>query len=408
MGTNKSTGDSFDIARQVLGTAMAISKEKGLLGGISLSNGWEEVLTSDKLERKEMIYTPVKVSINAGIASAYFDNTDKAVTVTSGALLLSVGDILSFQTVGKATKGNLNIIVTAVTNDTTFTAQKAGGVDIALIVGDVAYAESNALEEGSENFKKWYKGISVPRNVFNFPQIIRVAGTVTRSMAVTNNWDFGSIKEELMRQALMDLTNKFNGIASSSNRTSLTIAGKTIKVAWGLTFFTRNNFDNAWAVIAGTPLNVVDKAAGLLTLDMVNDAFQYTFEQWGSINSIYCSPKQARALAGFENSKVNIIIPDGSNAKTVGGALQVLKSPITVGDNQINNIYVDTRMVVDEVIFFNDAHSVLIPKKDSALIGWKIKEPTEDDDSYRIGAISEYTYYYKNALETSYTLINLG
>lgn len=402
----KNTTD-FDIARQVLTTVNAIQKEKWLLGWLALEKWrWEQALKSTKLERKEMIYTPVKLSISTAITSWYFDNTNKNVSVSSWAIQLQLWDIITFQTSSKNSRWNLSIIVTAVTNDTTFTAQKVWGSDIAIVIWDLACVKSSSLPEGSRSTN--YKGIRKPRNVYNYPQNFRVSWELTREAARLMNNDFEKMVEELLRQISNDYSNNLNGIAmSSSRRGDLVINGETIKIAGWLPFFIENNFNDAWNVIAWTPANVIN-VWGLLTKSHIDNAFQYVIEQGGSVNSILCSPAQARVISTFESWKINLVVMDKSVSSTIGWAVQVLESPIKVWNNTINEIYVDASLPNDVIYIFNRENVNLVPVDWAELIWMELVEPYKwaniDKDIYSMSWLAEWTFYYKNALESAYCL----
>ena len=394
----------FDIQRQVLQTAKSVAKEQGLIWEIALSNTGSEVLTGSKLERKEMVYSPIKLEIDTAIASGYFDTTAKDVVVISGAKELQVWDLLIFQSANKTSKGSLTVIVDSITDDTTFKAKKVWGTDIAIASWDLVYLSSSALEEWSTNSE--YRGITKPRNVYNYPQIFRVAGSVSGSMASTNNWDFKNIKAELIKQVTLDLARKLNGIATSSIRyTTTTSDGKLKNYAWGLPFFVSNLFNEDGDMVAGTAPNVKN-VGGVISLDDINDGFQYAIENGGNLNAIICSPDQARKISTFENAKINIQLVNGAGSvpTKVWGAVQVLESPIKVGKNRIEAIYVDTNMAKDEAYLFNSQNGRLIPKKDRGIVWFKIQQPDENNDNYRVGAICEWTFYYENALENTFKL----
>lgn len=402
----KKTTD-FDTTRQVLTTVATIQKEKWLLWSIALTSWMRQPsLKAVKLERKEMSYTPVKLSISTGIVSWYFDNTNKNVSVTSWALQLQLWDVLIFQTSWKNSKGSLTIIVTAITNDTTFTAQKVWWADIAISIWDLACVKTGALSEWSKSTN--YKGIKKPKTVYNFPQIFRVSGELTRDAVRINNYDFQQIIEELLRQVSSDYSDKLNWLTMSySRRWDLVVDWKDVKICGWLPFFIENNFNAAGDVIAWTPANVIN-VWWLLTKSHIDNWFQYVIEQWGTINSILCSPAQARIISSFESWKINVMLLDKTVSEKIGWSVQVLESPIKVWNNTINEIYVDNSLTNDVIYLFNRDNVQLIPVEWSELIWMELNEPyiwaNKDDDVYSMSWLAEWTFYYMNAVESSYCL----
>jgi hypothetical protein len=61
-------------------------------------------------------------------------------------------------------------------------------------------------------------------------------------------------------------------------------------------------------------------------------------------------------------------------------------------------------MAKDEAYLFNSQNGRLIPKKDRGIVWFKIQQPDENNDNYRVGAICEWTFYYENALENTFKL----
>jgi hypothetical protein len=207
----------------------------------------------------------------------------------------------------------------------------------------------------------------------------------------------------------MKFMDALNGIATSSVRAERVIGGKVRRIAGGIGFFISNNFDENGEVISGTPSNVIS-VNGELTIDHINAGFKNVIENGGEVNAIRTSPDQAMRISKFENAKVNIQLVQGagSNPTTVGGAVQVLESPIKVGNNKINAIYVDTRMAKDELEMFNDTKVKLIPKQNRGVASFEIKEPTADDDNYRAKLLGEWTAYFENVKENSYKMKKLS
>lgn len=401
----KISTDGFDLARDVLFATQTLMKEKWQLWDIALKNAWNLEVTTDKLERAEMVYELVKLTLSAWIVSWYFDTTDKSVSVSSGALNLLVWQTLTFKTSAKLSRWTLTIIVTWITNDTTFTARKIGWTDVALSSWDIATVQSTVTAEGETNTN--YNWIKLTRKVYNYTQSFRVSWEISWRMARINTWNFEDIKTELLKQVQMDLKNNLSAISCGYVRNRQVIAWKTYSFAGWLPFFLLNKFDTNWDVVAWTPTNVIT-VWWALTLNHIYDAFQHAIENNWSLNAILCSPKQARAISTFEGAKINIQLLNWSNATKVWWAVQVLESPIKVGDNMISAIYVDTTIANDELYVFNEWNIQLIPMVWRGLIWMEVRMPYEgantDKDVYSISWLGEWSFYYMNSFENWYVL----
>jgi len=398
---------SVDVQRQVLHATTQIMKEYWLLWEIALKNTWEQKITGIKLERKEMVYTPVKLIIKTAITSWYFGDTAKSIEVNEWANGLTVWQIVEFQDKDKKSKWSITVIVESIVSDTEFKVILLGWDNtITLAVWDFAIWKAIAEEEGFKNSTRW--GIKKPRNVFNYTQIIRVSSEISWSLAETNNWDFPKIKEELLKQWVMDYSNQLNSIASSYIRKKATVWSKEIKIAGWLPFFIENKFDKDWNVINWKNPDNVKIVNWDLTTDEIDLGFKYVVDNGGQVNAIRTWTAQALRISKLYADKVNVNIINWTVPPTVGWPVQVLKSPIQVGKNTIKAIYVDTSMPADELEMFYDASIILIPKQNRALASFEILMPNADDDNYRLRMHWEWSFYAENIKENSYKMKKLS
>ena len=392
----------LDVTRQVLPITERILLEQGRLWAIALRNRKDRPVTSTKVEWKEMSYSPVKVKLTTATAVWYFTaGANKDIDTDTTNLL--VWDILSVQDKDKKSKGDLRLMVTEIISSTQAKAQKIWGTDVAIETTDFLYVETATNEEGSKVGKR--RQIQLPRTRYNYTQIIRAGHIIPRTQAEVNNYDFKDVKNELRTQAYKRWGEQFDGLVTSTIRTSVMTAQGERRVAWGLFYFANNNFDAKWDLISGATDNikVVNWA---LTIDLVNEAFRYAIENWGNLNSVVVNTKQAIAISKLFQDKVNVNIINGTTPKTIGGAVQILKSPINVAWNEISQIYLDLKMPQDEITFFNDKIIEANYLQNSWVLE-KVKQPTSEDDNFSIDLLWEWTIIVRNARENTYTLKKL-
>ena len=392
----------LDVTRQVLPITERILLEQGRLWAIALRNRKDKPVTSTKVEWKEMSYSPVKVKLTTATAVWYFTaGANKDIDTDTTNLL--VWDILSVQDKDKKSKGDLRLMVTEIISSTQAKAQKIWGTDVAIETTDFLYVETATNEEGSKVGKR--RQIQLPRTRYNYTQIIRAGHIIPRTQAEVNNYDFKDVKNELRTQAYKRWGEQFDGLVTSTIRTSVMTAQGERRVAWGLFYFANNNFDAKWDLISGATDNI--KAVNwALTIDLVNEAFRYAIENWGNLNSVVVNTKQAIAISKLFQDKVNVNIINGTTPKTIGGAVQILKSPINVAGNEISQIYLDLKMPQDEITFFNDKIIEANYLQNSWVLE-KIKQPTSEDDNFSIDLLWEWTIIVRNARENTYTLKKL-
>lgn len=407
MSTTNTT--MVDVSRVVLPIAERILQENQNLGAIALANrsNVKEKLVTTKLEWKEMNQGAVKSAVTTAVASGGFSTTVPSDLELASTENILVKDKITFQTASKASKGTLSLIVTEVTNSTTVKVLKIGGADITISVGDVAYIDTNAHPEGSVSLQR--RSMSMPHDMFNYAQIVKAGHKITGTLAATRNWDFADIKKELREQAYTQFARDLSGIVSSGVRSKVTIAGEEVRIAGGLTYFARGIFNNDGALTGeytSANAQIIKNLAGAdLTKEDIDDAFQAVIEKGGTINAAYTSPEQARKISGLEADKINMIVSDRSNANVIGGAVQILKSPIKVGGNEITAIYVDTKMEKDKVIFFNQNAIALVPMETRESLETE-KVATAIDDNHSLDVLGEWSFMYRNAYENSFFFDN--
>ncbi len=393
----------IDVSRQVLPITERLLKDKSKLGAIALKNRTGKEAVATKLEWKEMAMGAIKTALTTATASGYFDNTSKTIACDTTNLL--VGDVISFKASDGKSKGNLRIMITEIVSSTEAKAQKIGGTDVAVATTDVMYVDSTSNEEGSKASKR--RPAQSPRTMFNYTQIIRAGHTIPRTQAEIDNLDFKNIKAELRLQAYKRYAENFDGMVTSSVRAVIETAEGDKRISAGLPYFANNTFNSATGELLGASTDNVDSTGGDLSTDHINKAFKWAVDNWGELNAGVVNTAQAIKISELYKDKVNVNVFNGTNPEIVGGAVQVLKSPIQVAGNTINSLYVDLRMAQDEITFFNEDSIEAIPLKGSAALE-EIKKPTAIDDNYSIDLLGEWTIKVKNARENTFTLKGLN
>lgn len=392
----------IDVSRQVLPITERLLQDQAKLGAVALRNRTKLVATSTKLEWKEMAMWAIKTALTTATASGYFDGTSKTIECDTTNLL--VGDVVSFKTSTGTSKGDLRIMITEIVSSTEAKAQKIGWTDVAVATTDVLYVESTANEEGSTSKKR--RPAQSPRTMYNHTQIIRAGHTIPRTQANIDNMDFKDIKAELRTQAYKRYADNFDGMVTSTVRTVITTAEGDKRISGWLQYFANNTFNSATGEYVASSTDNVDSSGWALSTDKVDKAFKWAIENGGSLNAWVLNTAQAIKLSKLYEDKVNVNILNGTTPTTVGGAVQVLKSPINIAGNEIKSLYVDLRMPQDEVTFFNENSIEAVPLKGSEALE-EIKEPSAKDDNYSIDILWEWTIKVKNARENTFTLKGL-
>lgn len=393
----------LDVARQVLPVAERILLQKSALGWIALKNRTWLVAKSTKLEWKEMMTWAIKVNPTVATISWYFDGTDKNFSIPTANIM--VWDIIAFQDSTFKAKWTLRVIITWITNSTTATARKVWGADIAIATTDFAFVQTMAEEEGSVVSKR--RPYEVPQNLYNFTQIIRAWHIIPWTDVSIMNYSFSDVKNELRTQAYDKYSRALDWLVTSSVRTSLTLwAGWVRRIAGWLNYFALSNFDPSTGDYTSDSTVNVKSVGWLMTKDHINFAFKYVIENGGWLNALVANTAQLMQLASLYQDKVNVQVINGSVAGTVGGAVNVIKSPISIAWNEISAIYLDTSMPQDEVIFFNTNTIEAVPLEGRAALE-EITEPSGKNDNYSIDVIWEWTVKVKNAKNNTYVLKTL-
>jgi len=395
----------LDVQRQVIPLAEKILLWKSALWGIALANNRKSKLVakSTKLEWKEMVSWAIKLNFTAWTTSWYFDTTDKNFSINTTNLL--IWDIISFQDSTFKAKGDLRILVTGIVDGSTATARKISGSDIAITTSDWAFVESMAEEEGSKVSRR--RAMEVPSTLYNFTQIIRAGHSIPGTDVATMNYSFADTKKELREQAYDKYTRALDGLITSSVRISLSLpAGWVRRIAWGLNYFALNNFDASTGDYSSPSTLNLKNVWGALTKDHINFAFKYVIENGWKLNALVGNTSQLMQIASLYQDKVNVQVINGTVAWTVWGAVNVLKSPITVAWNEINALYLDTRMPQDELVFFNTGIIEAVPLEWRGALE-EIKEPSAGNDNYSLDLLWEWTVKVKDAKSNTYVLKGL-
>lgn len=395
----------LDVQRQVIPVAEKILLEKSALWGIALRNNRASKLVakSTKLEWKEMVTGAIKLNVTAWIASWYFDWTDKNFSINTSNLM--VWDIISFQDSTFKAKGDLRIIITALVDSWTAKARKIGGSNIAITTTDWAFVDSMAEADGSQVSKR--RAMEVPSTLYNFTQIIRAGHSISWTDATTLNYSFADTKKELREQAYDKFTRALDWVITSSVRMSLALPeGWVRRIAGWLNYFALNNFDpSTWDYSSPSSVNV-KVVNGVITKEHINFAFKHVIENGGALDALVANTAQLMQIATLYQDKVNVNVINGTVAWVVGGAVQVLKSPINVAGNEIKALYLDTRMPQDEIQFFNTNTIEAVPLEWRGALE-EITEPTAKNDNYSIDLLGEWTVKIKNAKSNTFVLKGL-
>ena len=403
------TSKNLDLVRQVFSVIERILTDRGALSGLALRNFVNSTkikeATNTKVEHKEFKKGRISTSIGTGTISGYFDTTAKAFDLGDTSNLLE-GDILRFEDLVNKRKGTLEVFIVSIVNATQVTAMKVGWADIALLTTDIAVFQSNANPENSGESER--RPLNQPSTQFNYTQILKEGREISGTSFETDNYSEETARVELNGQVLEDFAMALEGLTAGWDRNEFTnpATNKIIRKSGWLAYFTRNLFDSAWAVTWPATLNVVDKASATLTMDFINDGFEYIIKNGGQANAIVCSEKQARAISDLENSKINIALLDAQR----GTQVNVLRSPINVNGNQINNIYVDFNMPKDELIMINENKIFLVPLRNrSGIPTYKTLWNGENSsDGVKTDMLGEWSFIFDNAVCNSYTLTNLA
>lgn len=390
----------LDVARQVLPITEKILLNEGALGWIALRNRTSLVARTTKLEWKEMTSGAIKVNPTVATISWFFDGTDKNFSIPTANIM--VWDIISFQDSTFKAKWDLRIMITWITSWTVATARKIGGSDIAIATTDFAFVSSMAEAEGSVVSTR--RAYEVPATLYNFTQIVRAWHSIPWTDTALFNYDFNNIKAELRTQAYEKFSRAFNGMITSSVRTSVTLwAGWVRRVAGWLNFFALNKFDASTGDVTGASTENVKTVSWLMTKENVNFAFKYVIENGWKLNAMVANTAQIMVLNSLYQEKINVNIVNWTVAWTVGGSVNVIKSPINIDGNEISAIYLDTSMPQDEVIFFNTNTIEAVPLEGRAALE-EITEPSGKNDNYSVDLLWEWTVKVKNARANTYVL----
>lgn len=393
----------LDVSRQVLPLTQVLLTEQGRLGAVALANRGADV-HSTKVEWKEMTMGAIKVKLTSQAISGYFSESEaKAIELDTTNLM--VGDILSVQDENRKSKWNLRIMITEIVSGTEAKAQKVGWKDVAIETSDFLFVETTAKEEGAIAKKR--RPFQTPRTLYNYTQIIKGDGIITGTQAQVNNYDFDNIKKEIRKQAYKKYAEDLDGIVTSGVRRVIETSRGTQRVAGGLLYFAGNSFNKSTGEQEGEVTENIIEVNGELTVDHVHQAFKNVIDNGGSLNSVVVNTAQAIAISKLYEDKVNVNVINGTVPSTVGGAVQILKSPINVSWNNIENIYLDTKMPQDEIIFFNK--NII---KARAMAGRaaleQIHMPTADNDNYICDILGEWTVTFENARENTFVLTKMS
>lgn len=395
----------LDVQRQVIPVAEKILLGKSALWGIALKNNraTKLVAKTTRLEWKEMVTGAIKLNVTAWIASWYFDGTDKDFSINTSNLL--IWDIISFQDSTFKAKWDLRIIVTALVDGGTAKARKISGSDVAITTTDWAFVDTMAEAEGSQVTKR--RALEVPSTLYNFTQIIRAGHSIPGTDVATMNYSFDDTKKELRGQAYDKFTRALDWLVTSSVRMSLALPeGWVRRISGWLNYFALNNFDPSTGDYASPSTVNLKVVNGALVKDHINFAFKYVIENGGKLNALAANTAQLMEIASLYQDKVNVNVINGTVAWVVGGAVQVLKSPISVAGNEINAIYLDTRMPQDEITFFNTDIIEAVPLEGRGALE-EISVPTAKNDNYSIDLLGEWTVKIKNAKSNTFVLKGL-
>ena len=394
---------SFDVARYVLPYTEQLLKEQNSLWEIALKNRNKfKPVRATKVEFKEYAKWPVKSPVTTATTAWYFaENTPVALEVENTTNFL-VWDVLTFQTSDKKAKWDLTVVVTAITSWTELEVQYVGWDNtIAIEADDVAYLDTTAFPEWSETTKR--RPMYKPRKIYNYTQIVKAWKSLSWTTVEINQYDFDDITRELKAQVYNDFAQKLAWLVSSAVRNSLVVAWEDVRIAGWLNYFARNTFDTDGEVTWKATANVRN-VGWALTLDLIDDAFQYVIENEGVINACICSPAQARKISELNPTSVAINFDwQGTNLPVKGGATQILLSPINVNWNAITAIFVDRKMPKDEIIFFNMNNLALIPMDNRAALENEINY-NATKDIYSLDMLWEWTVRYVDAPENTYIL----
>lgn len=398
---------ALDSKRTVLAAMETIANEKGLLSGIFLANGArKERYKTTKLEQKIKKEGRIKSNVTTAAISGFYTSTAADLIIGDTTNFL-VWDILEFRTIDNKLKGNLTLWVDSITNGTTLSVKKVGWTDIAIDITDNVILKINANEEASSDKTR---PIYLPTTAYNLSTIIREAREVSGTAMVVNNYDVKSAEWEARRQVLDGFARQLNALCTSSVRTTVVLGWTSRKVIGGMQFFSDNAFDADGEVTWPATGNVKDGGGVDVTQDMVNDGFQYVIENGGRLNSALVAPAQARKISGFDEGKIVINAEALATASTRGtGAVQILKSPISINGNIIDKIYVDTSVAKDEIRLFDRSKGYLLPMDKRSYIESKSTILTTDNavDGVKVGGLGEYSFLFENADIYTYTISNL-
>ena len=356
-------------------------------------NQWLGWVDREDPEFFEITYKDIEVTTNAVIVAWTLNTaTGWAVSITWNGNLLDIYDLVSY---------NSRIYTVRAKADTSITLELTQGTDIEIPSWAVIKLVTSATVEW-DNGDKQDKTIQVASKNYNYTQIVKGHGAVTGSVWIQMLKSWRSVVAEMDTQAQVQFMQKLKSMVMSSNRINRSVninwVIKKQRIAGWIPFFTKNIFDESGEVTGARTDNLI-AVNGVPAKTHLNQAFTKAIKLGWKINTIAWTVDLIATFANIDESKVQILNADGSNARVVGGWIQRFKSPIDVDWNMIEFFEITDELPTWEILVYNSS-AVTFEAMDGrfartyseAVAGW--------DDNYRVTYADELTVCVKEAWQS--------